>query len=354
VLSRAIDIARAATAAAGLERPESLISEDGAPILAQLNRAGEELAALRGPWGQGWPELTIDREITLTGAAEYPLPADVSQIIEGTVWWSGDYDALGGPLTPQEISQINRGQWWQDRTVWWISNNGVDATISLWPRVSGTLTLTYISENWVAVSEGATASAARIAADGHVPVLLSRLLELGLEWRMRESLALEYIATLGQAELERDRAFGQAVGRTSASIGPRRPQAGPGIGGLTIIERESGGTGAPSEHGPTVYVGWSAAAQPTTDEVQKSWIPRPGLADHALPSRASAGHVGFALPASAGAPTGIILGGFDQFGAFGRRDDETLIGQQYQVWTSANQVDHEVYGGGNSFLSVVL
>lgn len=355
MLSRAIDIARAATAAAGLERLDSLISEDGESTLAQLNRAGEELASLRGPWGQGWPELTVDHEIALSGAAQYPLPADVSQILEGTVWWSGDYDALGGPLTPQEIAQINRGQWWQDRTVWWTRNNGVDATISLWPRVSGRLTLTYISENWVALSESQQAAAPRISADGHLPILPARLLELGLEWRIRESAALDFLPTLGVAELERDRAFGQAVGRTRASIGPRRPQAGPGIGGLTIVEPESGGeTPPPSEHGPTVYVGWAAAVQPTTAEIRQQWVPRPGLTGHSLPARSSAGHVGIALPLSAGTLSEITLGGFDQLGAFDRRADATVNGQQLQVWTSDNLVDHAVYGGGSSVVSVAI
>lgn len=355
MLARAIDIARAATAAAGVEQPESLISEDGAAVLAHLNRAGEELAALRGPWGQGWPELTIEHEITLTGAEEYALPGDLAQVIEGTVWWSGDYDALAGPLTPQEVARIERGQWWIDRTVWWTRNNGVSASISLHPKVSGTLTIAYVSEHWVATSEGELASLARVDADGHVPILPARLLEIGLEWRVRQQLRLDWLPVLGQAELERDRAFGQAVGRTRPSIGPRRLQAGVGIGGLTIVEPAPAPAPAPepSPHGPIVYVGWSDAAQPALAEV-RLWTPRPSLDDRTIPARSSAGHIGFALPADAGVVSAVELGGFPQLGGFDRRGDATVHGVLQQVWTTDNRVDHEVYGGGASLLSITL
>ena len=235
----AITIARTVAASVGIDEPSTLTGGGTGPnpMLTLLNRACRILAKKRGPFGESWPELT--REFSLSteaGTEYYALPQDFANLITDTAWDRSTYRQAQGPMTPQEWAEIK---------------GGLIGSTSLTPRYrlafdrdanrlavrldpvpaedSEQIAFEYLSRYWGRESAGAAITLEKMSADAHEPVFPEYLVELDLEWRVRKAQGLDYRTDIAEFEMERDRAFAQAVGHRRVNIARRRRRFGPNI-----------------------------------------------------------------------------------------------------------------------------
>ena len=220
-MATAIEIAQNVAAAIGFEVPSTLNSNEPNARLMRvlLNRAGQVLAAKRGPFGGSWTELTREEVITtVAGQQDYALPQGFANLITDSVWDRSTYREAPGPLTPQQYQRLK---------------GGLVDTISLTPRYrlalnedthtvrlrldpvpdgDDEIAFEYLSRFWARESEASPISLDRINDDSQRPVFPPHLLELDLEWRVRKSQGLNYRTDIAEFEMERDRLFAHSTG----------------------------------------------------------------------------------------------------------------------------------------------
>lgn len=224
-LALALDIAKNAAAAAGLEQPATLNRGDGLQVRALLNRGGRALAEKRGTFGESWPELTHELQLNLTAGQDfYALPPGFASIVIDTAWTSdGLWPALG-PVSPSEWRALKgriAGHTAPSLFYRIMLNPGTgQPAIRIHPVPTGpdVVTMEYVSDHWVKPSLTSAPSSSSVDSDAHVPVFLDELMILDLEWRLRAADGLAFDAQLGEFEMRRDRVFSQLTGDSARTI----------------------------------------------------------------------------------------------------------------------------------------
>ena len=223
----ALQIAENVAAASGFEIPTTLTARTGSArtLLALMNRGCRVLATKRGSFGETWPELTREHAFTTVAGQEYyPLPQGFSNLLTDTVWDRTTYWPATGPLSPQEWSAI-KGSLTSTtalapryRIVFDVDRDERAIRLDPVPGEGEILAFEYLSTLWARESAAAPITLDAIAADSHVPIFPAHLVELDLDWRVRQSQGRDYRATVAEFELQRDRLFSQAVGLRTLSL----------------------------------------------------------------------------------------------------------------------------------------
>ena len=218
----ALTIAQRVAAMVGFQVPSTLRNvrdPNSSQMLALLNRSGQVLARKRGPFGEGWAELTRQHLLeTVAGQADYALPQGFANLITDSVWDRSTYREAPGPVTPQEWQRLKGGLvdtvalTPRYRVVLDEQTQTVRFRLDPVPAGVEELAFEYVSRFWARESESSPISLERVEQDAHIPVFPSHLVELDLEWRVRKAQGLNYRTDIAEFEMERDRLFAQSVG----------------------------------------------------------------------------------------------------------------------------------------------
>lgn len=228
----ALSICRNVASIVGINPPATIrgnAGNDAAVLLALLNRSGQVLASKRGPFGEGWAELTREYIVeTVAGQDSYALPEGFSNILTDSAWDRDTYREAPGPLTPQQYQRLQGGlidtvaltpRW---RIAFNPDSNTRQFRIDPVPADSGErIAFEYVSSFWLRDSVDAPISRDRIALDDQIPVFPAFLMELDLTWRMKNARGLDYRAEIAEFELERDRQFVQNIGPRNVTLFPQ-------------------------------------------------------------------------------------------------------------------------------------
>ena len=211
----ALTIASNVAANIGIEAPGFLQKNPDTlarSMLSLLNRSGSNLASKRGAFGESWNELTRRAHITTTpGQSEYALPQGLVNIIADTVWDRTTLYPTPGPITPQMWQRL-KGSVIQQAYItprYRISFSGNQQVMLLDPTPEDVeeIHFEFVSRLWVRENGSNQITKDAITRDDDEPVFPSQLLELDLEWRMKDARGLAYAAQLAEFEIERDRLF---------------------------------------------------------------------------------------------------------------------------------------------------
>ena len=208
----ALTIAENALRAAGVTPPVSLVADGAEQALTVLNRAGDELATMRGAHGQAWPELTLDYTLTTEpGISLYPVPEGFVEVVQGTAWDESRDWRSPGPVSPQDWQRLVASRSGGLSVRWRLTAPGGVRAIQIDPTPDSAFDLAfqYISDRWVRTAAGLPPSKARVDNDTDLPVFPPTLLEMGVEWRYRKAKGLPFTSELAEYEVQRDRRFGQ-------------------------------------------------------------------------------------------------------------------------------------------------
>ena len=227
----AVEIARSACSAAGVEAPPSLVGGAGAApqLRAFLNRTGKELASLRGSYGQPWPELAAEENISAEPGVEwYALPEDFSEVVQGTAWDAGERLHAPGPEPPQswqalQISDIYGSLNTHWRVAFHPDTNVKRVQINPVPDRPFNFRFAYATKRWVRNSPAGALVSDAVSQDSDVAAFEDVLMELGLEWRLRKAYGLPFASELAEYELQRDRYFGRATAVKPVMVGRELP-----------------------------------------------------------------------------------------------------------------------------------
>lgn len=225
-----LTIAQAVANAVPLATPTVLVGssdQNAKLILAMAQRAGKSLA---GRIADGWLAMVAEHTVTtVSGQADYDLPADFKRLVDGTLWDRSRYWEMRGPLSPQQwqrykssaIGQAAIQRRWRIRSVAGTPKFSIDPT----PSDDGaTLVFEYVSTGWCQSAAGTRQAA--WAADGDTGILDEYLLELETTWRVLERLGLAYAEAQDEAEREIRKAIARDGGGPVLSL--NAPPAGPG------------------------------------------------------------------------------------------------------------------------------
>lgn len=132
-------------------------------MYALINRLGSDLSR-RFVWQE------LDKEYLLTtvdGQAGYDLPSDWLRQIEGTEWDRANRWPLNGPKSAQEWQNFKSGIIYAGpRLRFRIQNNQI--VLNPTPTSVATLSMEYISKNWVVAADGSTKSQFTLDSDSCV------------------------------------------------------------------------------------------------------------------------------------------------------------------------------------------
>ena len=165
-----------------LARPISISSADETArrLLATVHQTGDEIAR-RGDWRR------LLKSVTAT-ATPFALPADYKRLVPGGAITSSDLDR------PQPRGPLSSDQWTAlaslgatGQTFFTVSGSSI--LISRAIRGSETITVTYISKNWLTSGDG-LAYRSRATADDDATLFPEELLIKGAIWRYRRDRGL--------------------------------------------------------------------------------------------------------------------------------------------------------------------
>ena len=180
---------------------------------------------MRGSWGQSWPDLTRKLTVTLeAGRRYYALPDGFEGLVIDTAWETNNAWPALGPASPAEWQILqNRDVAENSPSVFYrVTNDPSTGRLSLefhpLPATGTEVSLVYVSNHWIRLSDTSPPTAARATIDTHIPVFDADLLTLDLEWRIRSAEGLAFAAQLGEFENERDRLFAQLTGDAARAV----------------------------------------------------------------------------------------------------------------------------------------
>lgn len=243
-----LEIAENAAAVIGIETLGSLVgnsSDHARSMLVLLNRSGRVLSQVRNEWGSGWVTLTRQWEFeTVPDQAEYALPEDFDELIDGTVWDRSQYREARGTLSPQEWQTLRSGlvETVRISPYYRLRRNTAGTGRSLFLEPTPTeiedLVLEYVSRHWLRSADSLTQHE-RVQADTDVPLFDGDLVEMDLLWRWKQSRGLSFAAELAEFELERGRRLKTDTGQRVISLGRRTRRYGynvpeSGFGGVRV------------------------------------------------------------------------------------------------------------------------
>lgn len=154
-------------------------------IFALLNRFGRDLSRQ-----YVWQEL--DKEYllsTVNGQSAYALPADWLRQIEGTEWDRTNRWPLNGPISPQEWQNFKSGIVYAGPRLRFRIQGG-QIVLNPTPSSVATLSMEYVSKNWVTALAGTTKE--KFTLDTDNPVFDDSLLVEGLKLRWNKAKGFAY------------------------------------------------------------------------------------------------------------------------------------------------------------------
>jgi hypothetical protein len=201
--------------------PTTIVGNSDAQVrqlLALLQEAGDDL---RDRWE--WNALLVDWTFPITADPHtQALPADFNRF-----QWRADMYRSGSLLTPM-IGPAGPNQWHRLLTIpgtfpgyWRRYGRSVQVT---GVGTTETVTIPYISDNWILGNDGTTTKA-RWGADTDTPLIYYDLIELAGRWRWKHSKGLTYGEDFAALEL---RAESKSAGdRASRPITTAMPENTP-------------------------------------------------------------------------------------------------------------------------------
>ena len=191
-------IVTAAALEMGLNAPAAVVGSGDAQtqqLMALLNRAGTELAAIEG----GWQSLRGEQLIpVVAGADTYPFPSDFAYYVPETQWNRSAHYRIGGPMSAIDWQAIKSG----------LFPSGVYSRYRIFgnsivfdpvPSAAATVAIEYISSNWVQSAAGV--SQPYFMLDTDTPRIPDDLLLLGLKWRFLAATGFDYTQEQATYEL---------------------------------------------------------------------------------------------------------------------------------------------------------
>lgn len=198
-------------------------------MLVLLNRSGKELALLRNSWGAGWQALTVEWEFsTVPGQAEYVLPTDFRELVDGTLWDRSTFREMRGPLSPQGWQALQSGliETVAIAPYYRLRRSSTGRGRSFWiepiPGGEDNLVMEYFSTNWAISSSGTRQD--RIIQDTDETLFDEELMELSLLWRFRKAKGLDFAVELADFEMRRDRLMSDDAGSRPISVSRQHNQ----------------------------------------------------------------------------------------------------------------------------------
>lgn len=198
-----LTICQTAAVSVGLPMPNAVVGaqDPNTPrLLALLQQEGDELARRHD-----WQALVTEHTWTTDGneAQAAALPADYDRMVVIPSIWNRSLNyRVQGPVTQEEWQWMRKWLFVASLTGYWRLIGGVVHILPS-PVAGQTMSLEYVSKNWV---QGATGPAAAWAADTDTARIPERLLTLGLIWRWKRSVGLDYAEENATYEREVDRA----------------------------------------------------------------------------------------------------------------------------------------------------
>lgn len=193
--------------------PATVVSNTDKTALRLLSLAREEGRAMsrHGPWKR----LTAEKTFT-TVAQEIQtsaVPSDLDWIIPETIFNRTLRKEVEGPLTPVE---------WQQHKATLVTRvnpafriRGADFLMGPAPSAGETIAYEYVTKNWCTSAAGTAQTS--WTADGDLPLLDEELHILGIIWRFRWRLGVDYSADSATYELEVSRALNREGSRRRIS-----------------------------------------------------------------------------------------------------------------------------------------
>jgi len=198
--------------AIAIQRPSTIIgstNETARRCLIHIRRTCQDLVRRHT-----WSALVGEHSITTAnGTASYALPGDFDRYIDDTAWDATNYWQMRGSLTPSEwqwakrsivATATNRRRF---RVKWDASSSARRIFIDPTPTTADSLVLEYVSKYFCEDSGGD--GQADWAADDDVPRLEPELIELGLTYRLLNSLGQPYAEEKQEYDMRVVRAIGQ-------------------------------------------------------------------------------------------------------------------------------------------------
>lgn len=214
-----LSIVQSAADRLGLPQPASVAANTSLAALRLYklcNQAGVALAR-RHDWTILIKEKTFTTVATET-QTDTPIPTDWDRFVEEAFWNRTLSERVFGPLNSTE---------WQRRKA------AVSTGIHSYFRVRGGLMLfnpvptagqtcayEYVSKYWVDTAGGSTWNAAAFAGDDDTTALDEECITLGLVWRYKRSVGLDYAEEFRDYELMVENRVGNDGGRRTIDMTP--------------------------------------------------------------------------------------------------------------------------------------
>lgn len=134
----------------GFPRPTSVINSADATtrqLLAIANERGIEAVRMFD-----WPQLTKLSSLTLIAGTNQTLPADCSELLDSTAWYTGDMSPLRGPITPQEWQYLTQTSSAGIKFAFRVTQSSkASRAVAMHPTPAGTETISlfYRSKTWI-------------------------------------------------------------------------------------------------------------------------------------------------------------------------------------------------------------
>lgn len=191
-----LQIAQDVSDEVGVERVTTVIgntNDTARRLLQSAQRTGKDLAK-KHYWTVLQREHTFN---TATSAASYDLPSDFDRMLPYTQWDRANEWRLRGPLSPQDWQFVKSGVAEEGpRRDYRIKPESGTNKFFLSPTPAAaeageTLAFEYVSTQWCEDSDGN--GQASFQADGDVVRLDGELFRLGVIWRFKRALGMEYL-----------------------------------------------------------------------------------------------------------------------------------------------------------------
>lgn len=182
--------------------------------------------------------VTINQAATQTGAgtfqfgqSDYPLPADFTSVVDGTLWDRSRYWEMRGPLSPQQwqlyksspVGRASIQRRYRFRTIRNAAGNSPGLYISIDPVPydnGGQLVMEYQSNAWCESLTGTPQSSWMLDTD--VCLLDEYIIKLAVKWRLLRRMGLSYSEELSEFEQLADQAMAADGGMPTLNIAQSR------------------------------------------------------------------------------------------------------------------------------------
>jgi hypothetical protein len=192
---------------AGVAVPTTIISNSETTAIRLLALAKREITTLAHnmPWQALVAEHTFVTVGTEAQTSATPIPTDFDYFIRGTVWNRTLLQQLAGPLTPAEWQRLKAIDTSTGNAVQRFRRRGDLFIVHPVPSAGDTIAYEYAIDTPVE-SSGGTAQQNWIA-DADVAKIPEELVTMGVKWRFRKAMGLDYTDDLREYIIEVEKAL---------------------------------------------------------------------------------------------------------------------------------------------------